>query len=149
MAKSRLSKKYRTTVPREVRDELGLGPGDVLLWEVISGAARVRPATRAFLMRRGSIKVGPGSTADDVRRARRERGSESRSHLVERTATGEGMLLTEAGHPVAAPSATRRPGAWKGLVWVAEDFEAPLPSEVLVGFGLDEKNDDGPKGDPR
>lgn len=144
MAKSRLSKKYQTTVPREVRDELGLGPGDVLLWEVVSGAARVRPATRAFLMRRGSIEVGPGSTVEDVRRARRQRGRDA-SQVVRDAAAGEEVGSANAERllahlePSEAQSVPRRPGAWKGQVWVGEDFDAPLPPEMAAGFGMDEE----------
>ena len=36
---------------------------------------RATPASYAFLKRRGSIKVGPGSVVDDVREARRLRGT--------------------------------------------------------------------------
>jgi antitoxin (DNA-binding transcriptional repressor) of toxin-antitoxin stability system len=148
MAKSTLTGNYQTTVPREVREELGIEPGDVLHWRVIGGQARVVPAKHPFLARRGSIKVGPGSTVEDVRRARRERGRESWPQLVERAAAGEEIDLAEEGRPVArlvpidAPNAPRRPGAWKGQVWVAEDFDPPLPLDVAAGFGLDEENDD-------
>lgn len=76
MAKSTLTTKYQTTVPREVREKLGIGPRDVLLWEVVGGEARVAPASRAFLARRGSIHVGPGSVVEEIRQARRERGRE-------------------------------------------------------------------------
>lgn len=76
MAKSTLTRKYQTTVPREVREKLGLGPQDVLLWEVVGGEARVAPASRGFLALRGSIEVGAGSVVEDVRRARRQRGRE-------------------------------------------------------------------------
>lgn len=76
MAKSTLTTKYQTTVPREVREKLGIGPRDVLLWEVVGGEARVAPASRAFLARRGSIPVGPGSVVEEIRQARRERGGE-------------------------------------------------------------------------
>lgn len=144
MEKSRLDKKYQTTVPREVRDELGLGPGDVLLWEVVSGAVRVRPETRAFLARRGSIEVGPGSTVEDVRRARQQRGRGS-SRVVEGAAAGEEAGNANAGRSLAhlepseSQSISRRPGAWKGQVWVAEDFDAPLPPEMATGSGMDEE----------
>lgn len=146
MEKSRLDKKYQTTVPREVRDELGLGPGDVLLWEVVSGAARVRPATRAFLARRGSIQAGPGSTVEDVRRARRQRGRDFSSKVVKGAAAGEEVGTENAGRPPArlasdeSRSAHRRPGSWKGQVWVAEGFDAPLPPEMAAGLGIDDEN---------
>ena len=78
MARSTITSKYQTTVPREVRERLGLGPRDVLDWEVVEGHARVRPASPSFLALRGSIRVGRGSTTEDVRKARAQRGAESR-----------------------------------------------------------------------
>lgn len=74
MAQSTITSKNQTTVPREVREKLGAAPGDVLHWEVRKGEARVRPAAVAFLERKGWVRVGRGSTVDDVRRARERRG---------------------------------------------------------------------------
>ena len=73
--KSKITAKYQTTVPKPVREELGLGPSDYLQWEVRDGEARVVPASHAFLEHRSSIRVGPGSVLDDIRSARRSRGS--------------------------------------------------------------------------
>ena len=75
MAESTITAKHQTTVPKEVREKLGTGPGDVLHWEVEDGEARVRPAALSFLRRRGTVAVGRGSTVDDVRRARARRGT--------------------------------------------------------------------------
>ena len=72
--KSTLTRKFQTTVPKEIRERLGLGPSDILQWEVVDGEAIVTPATRNFMRRRGSIAVGSGSTVNDVRGARGERG---------------------------------------------------------------------------
>lgn len=74
MARSTLTSKSQTTVPKEVREKLGIGPGDVLDWEVADGAVRVTPTGRAFARRRGSIGVGPGSAVEDVQALRRRRG---------------------------------------------------------------------------
>lgn len=76
MTKSTITSKYQTTVPKEVRQKLGLRPKDVLCWEVVGGDVRVAPARRGFLDRRGSLRVGPGSAVEDVRRAREVRGTE-------------------------------------------------------------------------
>lgn len=76
MTKSTITVKFQTTIPKEVRQKLGVGPQDVLQWEVQDGYVRVSPADRAFLKRRGTIRVGPGSTVDDVRKARALRGTE-------------------------------------------------------------------------
>ena len=52
------------------------------------------------------------------------------SKLVERVAAGEEIVIGKAGKPVArlipykeAKSAKRKPGAWKGRVWISPDFD--------------------------
>lgn len=74
MIKSSITAKYQVTVPKLVRQHLGVGTGDVLQWEVQDGAVRVSPANTAFLALRGSIRVGRGSVVHDVARARQKRG---------------------------------------------------------------------------
>lgn len=71
MTQSTITSKYQTTVPKEVREKLGLRPQDVLRWEVVGDMIRILPAQRGFLERRGSIRVGKGSVVDDIRRARK------------------------------------------------------------------------------
>ena len=62
------------------------------------------------------------------------------SKLVERAASGEEIVIAKAGEPKARlvaldkPRAARKPGAWKGRLVVAPDFEAPLPEEMLAAF---------------
>ena len=75
MPRSTITSKNQTTVPRQVRQELGVSSGDVLVWEIAGSEARVRPASRGFLELRGSINVGPGDPVEDVRRARALRGT--------------------------------------------------------------------------
>jgi AbrB family looped-hinge helix DNA binding protein len=70
MTKSTITVKYQTTVPKEVREKLGVHPSDVLQWEVVGDHVRVTAATPAFLALQGSIKVGPGDPVEDVRKAR-------------------------------------------------------------------------------
>jgi len=77
MIQSTITAKYQITVPKEIRHKLGIGPRDVLRWEVIDGAARVTVARRGFLERRGSIRVGSSAVVDDVRRARLQRSTEA------------------------------------------------------------------------
>jgi AbrB family looped-hinge helix DNA binding protein len=76
MVKSTITSKNQTTVPKEVRQKLGIGPSDVLQWEVIEGRVHVTPASRKFLERQGTILVGEGSVVDDIRRTRQVRGKE-------------------------------------------------------------------------
>ncbi|MGE0554366.1 MAG: type II toxin-antitoxin system Phd/YefM family antitoxin [Gemmatimonadales bacterium] len=62
------------------------------------------------------------------------------SDLVERAAAGEEIVIAKAGKPLArlVPLAGvergRTPGGWEGLVWIADDFDAPLPAEELSEF---------------
>jgi bifunctional DNA-binding transcriptional regulator/antitoxin component of YhaV-PrlF toxin-antitoxin module len=76
MPKSTITVKYQTTVPKEVREKLHVGPSDVLQWEVVGNHVQVTASSRAFLDLRGSIKVGPGDPVEDVRRAREQMGIE-------------------------------------------------------------------------
>ena len=74
MPRSTLTSKGQTTVPREVRERLGLATHDTLEWEVEGSVVRVTAAGRGFLLRKGRIHVGAGSPTEDVRRARATRG---------------------------------------------------------------------------
>lgn len=63
------------------------------------------------------------------------------SELIDRAAAGEEIVISRHGRPVArlvpyGPPAGRRRkfGALAGKVWIAEDFDAPLPDEVLADF---------------
>ena len=62
------------------------------------------------------------------------------SRLLARVAGGEEVLISRAGKPVArlVPATRRRPrrvpGRDQGKGWIAEDFDAPLPREVLALF---------------
>ena len=76
MTKSTITVKNQTTVPKEVREKLRVGPADVLQWEVLGDHVLVTASSRAFLDLRGSFKVGPGDPVEDVRRARELMGKE-------------------------------------------------------------------------
>lgn len=62
------------------------------------------------------------------------------SKLLERVALGEEVVIARAGRPVAKlvpirpDGPERHPGSARGDVWVGEDFDAPLPDEILSGF---------------
>jgi prevent-host-death family protein len=63
------------------------------------------------------------------------------SELVERASSGEEIIIAKAGKPVArlvplAPARRRKPGGWEGRLWVSDDFDEPLPAEILEGFGV-------------
>ena len=66
------------------------------------------------------------------------------SSLVERAANGEEIVIAKAGKPMAklvamSPEAEdrRRPGGnFLGVTYIADDFDAPLPDEILRDFGM-------------
>lgn len=63
------------------------------------------------------------------------------SKLLERTADGEEIIIARAGVPVArlvpvmTPSTERPLGSEQGAVLIADDFDAPLPPDLLDAFG--------------
>lgn len=62
------------------------------------------------------------------------------SRLVEEAAAGEEIIIAKAGKPVAklVPIAgsrePRRLGSMRGKIWMSDDFDAPLPPDVLANF---------------
>jgi prevent-host-death family protein len=62
------------------------------------------------------------------------------SRLVEEAAHGEEIIIAKAGKPMARLVAvdddtTPRPrGLLKDKIWIADDFDAPLPEDVLRSF---------------
>jgi prevent-host-death family protein len=66
------------------------------------------------------------------------------SKLVERAEHGDRVVIGRAGRPVAVlvayhESPERRVlGGWKSSdVWIADDFDAPLPADVMATFDGD------------
>ena len=68
------------------------------------------------------------------------------SKLLQRVIGGEEILIAKSGEPIAkivpfkeSPK-PRVPGSAKGKVWIAPDFNDPLPDDVLNAFeGADSK----------
>ena len=66
------------------------------------------------------------------------------SSLVERAAKGEEIVIAKAGKPIArllpleeSLDQPRVPGGnYLGVTHLADDFDAPLPDEMLRDFGL-------------
>jgi prevent-host-death family protein len=63
-----------------------------------------------------------------------------RSRLVDDAAKGEEILIAKAGRPVArlvplaAACPQRRLGGLAGKIKISEDFDAPLPDDILDAF---------------
>lgn len=62
------------------------------------------------------------------------------SRLLRRMEAGEDVVISRAGKPLARltplhrPRGKRKLGSAKGLIEVADDFNNPLPREVLESF---------------
>ncbi|CAN7771589.1 Antitoxin Phd_YefM, type II toxin-antitoxin system (plasmid) [Caballeronia sp. SBC1] len=62
------------------------------------------------------------------------------SRLVDAAASGEEIVIAKAGKPAARlvpmerAKVTRRFGGLKGKVRIADDFDAPLPDDVIAAF---------------
>lgn len=62
------------------------------------------------------------------------------SRLVEEVEGGEEVVIARAGRPVARlvpiepAAASRRPGFLRGRIVIADDFDAPLPPDILARF---------------
>ena len=62
------------------------------------------------------------------------------SRLVEEVSNGQEIIIAKAGKPMAiltgisAAKPIRRPGFLKGKIRIADDFDAPLPEDLLDAF---------------
>lgn len=62
------------------------------------------------------------------------------SRLLQRVAAGEEITIARAGVPIARlvavqPEGRTRPlGFARGQIWIADDFDAPLPDDLLKEF---------------
>ena len=61
------------------------------------------------------------------------------SRLLEEVSAGEEIIIAKAGKPIARlvpieATPPRVPGLMKGKIWISEDFDAPLPADMLEAF---------------
>jgi prevent-host-death family protein len=60
--------------------------------------------------------------------------------LLEAVGRGEEVIITQSDRPVARLVAIRprtklsKPGSMAGKIWIAEDFDAPLPDDIQAAF---------------
>jgi prevent-host-death family protein len=63
------------------------------------------------------------------------------SKLIERVEQGEDVIIARAGKPVARLTrleTVKKPiryGVLKGKIWIADDFDDPLPEDFLISRG--------------
>jgi prevent-host-death family protein len=83
-------------------------------------------------------KVGQGAVMDTVNLYE---AKTNLSHLVERAAAGEEIIIAKAGRPLARlvalsqRTAERPLGLFADQVAIGPDFDAPLPDEMRLAFG--------------
>jgi prevent-host-death family protein len=72
------------------------------------------------------------------------------SKLLQRVILGDEIIIAKAGVPVAklvryVSKKGKRPlGFLKGEIWMSDDFDAPLPPDILAGFLGEEKPEKQP-----
>ena len=70
---STVTTKYQTTIPKAVREKLGISVNDSLEWVVEKGRVVVHPVHSDFLRYQGSVKIGAGDISADIESAREQR----------------------------------------------------------------------------
>ena len=65
-----ITSKYQTTIPKAIRENIGLSVKDALDWKVEKGKIIISPSKRNFLKYRNAIKIGRGDIAGDIETAR-------------------------------------------------------------------------------
>ena len=62
------------------------------------------------------------------------------SRLVDRVERGEEVVIARAGRPVARlvpyrpRRESRKPGLWKGQIWLADDWDAPTVNADIAAL---------------
>jgi AbrB family looped-hinge helix DNA binding protein len=74
---STITSKYQTTIPKRIRDNLGLSIKDSIEWKLEGGRAVVYPSKLNFLEYKNRIKTGKGSIDEDIEAAHKIRGKEN------------------------------------------------------------------------
>jgi antitoxin (DNA-binding transcriptional repressor) of toxin-antitoxin stability system len=60
--------------------------------------------------------------------------------LIEAAARGEDIVIARGDKPLVRlvainpQSKLRKPGSMKGKIWIADDFDAPLPDDIQAAF---------------
>jgi len=67
---SGIAAKYQTTIPKAIRENIGLSVKVALDWNVKRGKIIISPAKLNFLKYRNAIKTGPGDIPGDIEVAR-------------------------------------------------------------------------------
>ena len=82
MVGSKLTTRGQTTIPKRIREYLGLKPGDRVLFLLREGEVLLRPVRHSLLDLRGSVE--PRRRPEDFDRVRRE----TKKRVAQRSADG-------------------------------------------------------------
>lgn len=70
---STVTSKFQTTIPKEVREKLGISVHDALEWVVEKEKVTVYPVHKSFLHYRNTVKTGEGDITADIELTRTDR----------------------------------------------------------------------------
>lgn len=70
---SKITDKFQTTIPKEIREKLKLKKSDYIDWEISGESIRIRRSENPLLKYQGSIHTGEGDIEKDILRAREKR----------------------------------------------------------------------------
>ncbi len=68
-----ISSKFKTTIPKKIREQLSLSVSDALEWEVENGRIIVTSPQADFLKHKKSVHIGVGDIKEDIQQARNKR----------------------------------------------------------------------------
>jgi AbrB family looped-hinge helix DNA binding protein len=71
-----ITSKFQTTIPKKIRTKLKLVVNDALDWRVEEGRIILEPLHKGFLLRKNSVKTGPGDIDADIALAKRLRAGQ-------------------------------------------------------------------------
>jgi len=69
--KSKITSKFQTTIPKNIREQMKLSVNDSIEWKMEKGKVILETAGKPFLKYRGSIAVGAGDIDEDIRKAKK------------------------------------------------------------------------------
>lgn len=75
---STITVKFQTTIPKAVRERLGIRVNDAIEWRILKGKAEVVPVRTGFLRYRNVIHVGEGDLRSDLEAGRAARAEKHR-----------------------------------------------------------------------
>ena len=68
-----ITSKYQTTIPKAIREDLGLSINDTIEWKVENGRIVGVPMQKNFLKFKNTVKTGTGNIEDDIKLSRKLR----------------------------------------------------------------------------